>query len=136
MNLPTRILFLLLVLLTTLGALFGPSLAIRPPEPERVPDGIETALLAAMDRGVPAEWVLQTAWLESRINETVVGSAGECGAFQLNPRWNPGVCELTAHDRALIAVELLAKYRREFKTWELTRLAYMSPVAARRKARV
>jgi hypothetical protein len=124
--------FLILALLTALlsGATFYAGIA-GPPEPERIPDGTEVALLAALDRGVPATWVLQTAWLESRMHSWVVGSAGELGEFQINPRWFPDA--VTEADRALKAVELLAEYKRLYGSWDRVRFAYRAPAAAARR---
>ena len=133
-----KLFFLTLALLTALLATATQAhFAMHgPPEPDREPDPIEAALLAAMDRGVPSGWVVQTAWLESRFNDRLIGSVGEVSMWQLHPRWNPGVADMTPNQRALRAVDLLARYQTEFRgDWQLVRLAYQSPAAARATSR-
>jgi soluble lytic murein transglycosylase-like protein len=91
---------------------------------------LEEAILAAPELGLDPHWVLFTAYAESGFRPWLVGAAGELGQFQIHPKYSPQA--KTEHDRALVAVRLLAKYRKLYgPKFERTRLAYTSPVAAR-----
>jgi soluble lytic murein transglycosylase-like protein len=93
-----------------------------PLPPERVPDAVEVAILAAADQGIPPEWIVQTAWLESGMNPGARGAAGECGIFQLHPLH--GMCHRSQRDQAVYAVALLARLKRQYGNWDAVRFHY------------
>ncbi len=75
-------------------------------------------IVAASQRvGIPPEQALLVGWSESRLTPDVVGSVGELGAMQVNPRWTPEIVNQTTAQRIETGVRILAEAFRKCGSW-------------------